>query len=605
MTNPLMRIARSFATRQDPMRVTEIGIREVRLTSEPRPVKVEQPRRQISEAGIDEVRLAELPHSVSIVDLAAQQIDDVFIRLPFFFDGITIAGGRFKQTRKADHASIVTRVPVEPFNAFKITAPLRITSTRWPSPDAQGNRQQHAIFDLQALWPLLLPSSRTLSDDGEAFDIEIHHKLYKFQADGVRFLLERQYTALLADDMGLGKTVQAITAARVLVRHGYLLSILIVVPKSVITSWIRHFKKWAPELRCMPIQAPPEWRARHWAALRYRSIHVAVVSYDTLRNDMDRGLVPNVDLLIADEVQNIKNPSAKRSVALAQVPTGRRWGLTGTPLENSYKEFVAILDFIDPAGYRWFAEEPIRYIMLRRRKEEVLDDLPDLVTNIEYIELNPRQQAAYERAEYEGVVELQGKPRNIANVLALITRLKQICNGVNGESAKMEWLQNYAYTAIEEGDKVLMFSQYLDTLDEAERNLSRLRPLKYVGALNELERTRRIDAFQAEHSRHQMMLLQTKAGGVGITLTAANRVVHFDSWWNPAVQSQATARAHRIGQSKTVFETTLVSANTIEERIQELLQSKRELFDRAINDLSVDGVARLLTRDEMYSLFYL
>lgn len=605
MANPLMRIARSFATRRDPTHVTEIDIREVHLTSEPRPVIVDQPRRQISEAGIDEVRLAEQPRSVNIISLLAQQIDDVFIRLPFFFDGITIAGGRFKQTRRADRTSTVARVPVEPFNFLKIAAPLRITGTRQPSPDAKGNRQRHAAFDLQALWPLLLPTSRTLMDDGKDFGIEMPRKLYKFQADGVFFLIERRDAALLADDMGLGKTVQAITAARVLVRHGYLLSILIVVPKSVITSWIRHLEVWAPELRCMSIQAPPEWRVRQWAALQHRSVHAAVVSYDTLRNDMDRGLVPNVDLLIADEVQNIKNPSAKRSVALAQVAAGHRWGLTGTPLENNYKEFVAILDFVDPAGYRWFAEEPIRYIMLRRRKEEVLDDLPELVSNIEYVELNPRQRAAYERAEYEGIVELQDKPRNIANVLTLITRLKQICNGVNGESAKMEWLQNYAYTAIEEGDKVLLFSQYLDTLDEAEHNLSRLRPLKYVGALNELERTRRIDAFQAEHSRHQMMLLQTKAGGVGITLTAANRVVHFDSWWNPAVQSQATARAHRIGQSKTVFETTLVSANTIEERIQELLQSKRELFDRAINDLSVDGVARLLTRDEMYSLFYL
>ena len=465
----------------------------------------------------------------------------------------------------------------------------------------KGNGQQPATFDLQALWPLLLPTSKNLTGDDKRFGVEMPHSLYAFQADGVRFLVEHRNAALLADDMGLGKTVQAITAARVLLRRGRLLSVLIVMPKSVITSWIRHLADWAPELRCMAIQAPPEWRVHQWAALQRRSVHVAVTTYDTIRIDMTRGLVPNVDLLIADEVQNIKNPSTKRSVAMAQVVANYRWGLTGTPLENSLDELVAILRFIDPSRYPTY--DSIRYTMLRRRKEEVLDDLPQLVTNVEYIELGPRQRAAYERAEHDGIVELEGKPRNIANVLTLITRLKQICNDVNGESAKMEWLRDYAYSAREEGDKLLVFSQYLDTLSHIEQDLAGLRPLKFTGSLNDQERTQQIDAFQTKQSRHHMMILQTRAGGLGITLTAANRVVHFDSWWNPAIQSQATARAHRIGQQKTVFEVTLVSENTIEERIQELLASKRDLFDRAINDLSVDGVARLLSREELYGLF--
>ena len=627
MANPLMRLARSFAPQPLQSSVTEISVREVRLTSKPRPVMVEWPCPQINEAGINEVRLAEIPRSVGIewprhrigeaginkIQLAApphrvgieqmrRRVSDIPVRPPSFYDGITIAGGRFKQTQLASRTSTGTLVPVGPsIVSSKAAAPLKATRKHRSAPDAKAKGQQPATFDLQALWPLLLPTPKNLTGDGKHFGVEMPHSLYAFQADGVRFLIEHRNAALLADDMGLGKTVQAITAARVLLRRGRLLSVLIVMPKSVITSWIRHLADWAPELRCMAIQAPPEWRVHQWAALRRRSVHVAVATYDTIRIDMARGLVPSVDLLIADEVQNIKNPSAKRSIALAQVVAGHRWGLTGTPLENNLDELVAILWFIDPSRYPTY--DSIRYMMLRRRKEEVLDDLPQLVTNVEYIELGPRQRAAYERAEYDGIVELEGKPRNIANVLTLITRLKQICNDVNGESAKMEWLRDYAYSAREEGDKLLVFSQYLDTLSHIERDLAGLQPLKFTGSLNDHERARRIDAFQTRQSRHHMMILQTRAGGVGITLTAANRVVHFDSWWNPAVQSQATARAHRIGQQKTVFEVTLVSENTIEERIQDLLASKRELFDRAINDLSVDGVARLLSREELYGLF--
>lgn len=242
-------------------------------------------------------------------------------------------------------------------------------------------------------------------------------------------------------------------------------------------------------------------------------------------------------------------------------------------------------------------------LMLRRRKEAVLEDLPRLTSNVVYVELTSQQQREYDRAEQEGITELYGKPRNIANVLALITSLKQICNSFNGYSAKRDWLYDYAREAVEEGDKLLVFSQYLRALDEIERDFAGYRPMKFTGALSGRVRDETVDAFQDRNSRHEMMLLQVKAGGLGLTLTAANRVVHFDSWWNPAVQSQATARAHRIGQQKTVFESTLVSTGTIEERIQDLLDSKRELFERAVDDLSVDGMSRLLTRDELYGLF--
>ena len=460
---------------------------------------------------------------------------------------------------------------------------------------------------LTLLLPVLLPPP--LNRSGSVFeDIALPHPLYKFQQAGIEFLRDTKPGALLADDMGLGKTVQAIVALRLLIRHSGTRHALVVAPNSVITSWQRHFEEWAPELLAYRIQGEPQIRRTLWRAFAEHRFHVGIIPYDSLRIDQEQGLPPDIDVLIVDEAQNIKNPQTRRSQALAALNAIRRWALTGTPLENELGEMAAILRFVDREALssQW-DERALRAaaqrLMLRRRKEAVLEDLPRLTSNVVYVELTQPQQREYDRAEQEGVTELYGKPRNIANVLALITSLKQICNSFNGNSAKRDWLYDYANEAVEEGDKVLVFSQYLRTLDELEQDFTGLQPLKFTGALSGRRRDATIDAFQDDESRHQMMLLQVKAGGLGVTLTAANRVIHFDSWWNPAVQSQATARAHRIGQRKTVFESTLVSAGTIEERIQDLLDAKRELFERAVDDLSVDGMSRLLTRDELYGLF--
>lgn len=460
---------------------------------------------------------------------------------------------------------------------------------------------------LRMMLPVLLPPVLASSTGPTFGDIGLPDPLYKFQGDGVEFLRDAPVGALLADEMGLGKTIQAIVALRILFRRGQVRRALVVAPNAVLASWEKHFEDWAPELTLCRLQGSPQQRATMWQAYSDHNFHVGIVPYRTFTNDVGRNLPPDdVDVLIADEVQNVKNPYTQQARAMRSQNARLRWGLTGTPLENSVEEFAAVLYFIDREPFPCSRDQLrniARRLMLRRRKRDVDHDLPELFSHVEPIELTPKQRRAYDLAERAGVVELYDKPRNITNVLTLITRLKQICNGAGESSAKLEWLRDYVDEAVAEGDKVLVFSQYLHALDAVEHTLRDYQPRKYTGALSARQRTNLIDTFQHPDSTHHVMLLQVRSGGLGVTLHAANRVVHFDSWWNPAVQSQATARAHRIGQKRTVFETTLVSTRTIEERIQLLLESKRDLFRRAVDDLSVAGEGRLLTQDELYSLF--
>ena len=454
---------------------------------------------------------------------------------------------------------------------------------------------------------MLLPPSEFGEGVDSALSMAFPHPLYAFQRDGVEFLVRNTDGALLADDMGLGKTVHAIVALRQMFRRGSAQRAVVVAPAAVVTSWLRHFREWAPELDIEAMLEPAYVRSRVWQGFAERAFHVAIVSYERFSNDAEDGLVPPVDVLIADEVQKIKNPSTKRSRAMRGNDAKVRWGLSGTPLENSTDEFANVLRFCDPKSLgRNFDDGDLRRaaerLMLRRKKEMVLSQLPRIVSNIEHISLTDQQRRVYDEAAGIARGQLSQGQRTMTQVRAHVQELKQICNGVNSSSAKLEWLKEHMSAVDEEGDKLLVFSQYLRAIDHIESALGAYYPLRFTGSTTAHERDRIVDAFQ-QQQKNRVIVLQVTAGSTGITLHAANHVVHFDSWWNPAVQSQATARAHRIGQSKTVFETTLVAVDTVEEQIQKLLAHKRQLFSEAVDDLSVEGLERALSVDEMYSLF--
>lgn len=436
--------------------------------------------------------------------------------------------------------------------------------------------------------------------------------LLGFQRQGVLALLSQE-ALLLADDMGLGKTVQALAALRLLAHRGEVKRCLVVAPAGLLTQWRRELSLWAPELAVLRVDGPPQERAWKWSADK----HVYLVSYETARADTRRILERTWDLVILDEAQRIKNRGAAVSRACKGFPRRRSWALTGTPLENHEDELASVLEFVRPnpegrslpllrPGYRLRALH--QDLQLRRRKQEVLSELPPCRVVRVALDLTAEQRETYRNLELEGRRHLAGlgSSATVMNVLELISRLKQVCNFCprTGHSAKLDDLRDRLNTLRSEGHRALLFSQWTNGSFGVARLAQELRgfgPLTYTGDLSLSERAACIDLFRRD-PRHGVLILSLKAGGQGLNLQEASYVVHFDRWWNPAVENQATDRAHRMGQRQAVTVYAYLCVDTIEERIEEILDRKRALFQALVDGVSLD-VRRLLTHEELFGLF--
>ncbi len=476
------------------------------------------------------------------------------------------------------------------------------------SPESSKTTQEIDLFDL--LLPLLLPPASN-EFHGELLFPE---ELYPFQRAGVQWLFESE-VALLADDMGLGKTVQAITAFRALVRRSEALQALVVCPKSVALNWEREFERWAPELMVVRIEGTPATRAVAWRAY-VGKCHVLVTTYDTLLRDVDGIKGRPFDIVIADEIQRIKNSSTDTSQAVRRLSSKRRWGLTGTPLENRLDDMAAIFSFLKPGLFRLSEltqlspsqiRARIRPYFLRRRKDEALPELPEKITDTKWLELTESQRKSYALAEKEGKSKLSDNTNvTVQHVFALIQRLKQICNfdPANGESCKLEYLLDaYLEQACQGQGKALVFSQYVQTLNKIYSQIENdYKPLAYTGDLSVDQRQKIEESFRVK-DEHKVLLLSLRAGGVGLNLQRANYVLHFDRWWNPAVERQAEDRAHRLGQKETVFVTRLLCQNTIEERIERLIERKKDLFSQVVDELADVNLERVLSEEDLFGLF--
>ncbi len=442
---------------------------------------------------------------------------------------------------------------------------------------------------------------------------------------------------ILADDMGLGKTIQVIA---------FLLSekeergkhpSLVVVPTSLVYNWENEINKFANgELKSIIINGPKEERLEYGKKLM--DYDVVITSYPLLRNDMDIYEDIKFRYCILDEAQNIKNSESLNARSSKIINAENNFALTGTPMENSISELWSIFDFLMP-GYlltkRQFTEtyekpifkdkdedslktlnRKIQPFILRRLKKDVLKELPDKIEQTVLVDMTKEQKEVYLyyikslKEEIEHEIQTKGYSRSHIKILTALTRLRQICSDpslfiedYDGGSGKLESLKVILEDSVASGHRILIFSQFTSMLDIIEKELKKEK-VKYMylsGSTPMEERTDMVDDFNNGYG--DIFLISLKAGGSGLNLVGADTVIHFDPWWNPAVEDQATDRAYRIGQENIVQVIKLITKGTIEEKIFDLQEHKKEMIDMVIHE--GETLISKLEEDEILSLFEL
>jgi superfamily II DNA or RNA helicase len=440
-------------------------------------------------------------------------------------------------------------------------------------------------------------------------------ELRPYQRDGLawlNFLSDAGLGGVLADDMGLGKTVQVLAHLLAEKQRGKLdLPALVVAPTSLVGNWRDEAARFAPDLRVLVLHGADR-------AARYESIpesDLVITTYPLLPRDRDSLVAQQFSLLVLDEAQAVKNARSQAAQVVREIPALRRLAMTGTPLENHLGELWAQFDAIEPGllgsettftrTYRTPIEkhadherqkrlsQRIGALLLRRRKEDVLDDLPPKTEIVRSLELVDGQRQLYETlrlTQHERVRESiaeRGLSQSGIVVLDALLKLRQACCDPRlvkldaarkvKESAKLDALLELLDNLRAENRRVLVFSQFTTMLGLIAEALTQRR-IKHLMLTGDTPSTQRADLVRTfQEGTVPVFLISLKAGGVGLNLTAADTVIHYDPWWNPAVEAQATDRAHRIGQDKPIFVYKLICAGTVEEKIQSMQERKAEL----------------------------
>jgi SNF2 family DNA or RNA helicase len=430
--------------------------------------------------------------------------------------------------------------------------------------------------------------------------------------------------------MGLGKTLQALAFLEAM-RGGVS---LIVCPSSLVQNWAREAAKFTPGLRVLALEGPD----RHARMAGLAEADLAITSYPLLRRDAERYGGIDFRVIILDEAQHIKNPDTQNAQAATGLRSRHRLVLTGTPLENSVRDLWSIMNFVMPGylgsrnDFKERYEQPIvqgigagpvktrlakriRPFLLRRTKREVYKELPEKLEQVLYCSMTAQQIEVYEKLLLESrrqITELSGpKDQNKGRMLMLtaLLRLRQACCDLRllgmpdlsqeQASAKLELLDELLREAIDGGHRVLIFSQFVSML-QLQKAALEAADISYCYLDGQTkDRMKVVDLFQND-SGIPVFLISLKAGGVGLNLTGADTVVHFDPWWNPAVEAQATDRAHRIGQEKVVTAYKLITRGTVEEKILKLQETKRGLMEAIESEepmmagLSMEEIRELL-----------
>lgn len=466
---------------------------------------------------------------------------------------------------------------------------------------------------------------------------EVKADLRPYQVEGVHWLerLRTMYlNGILADDMGLGKTVQAIAAITQNTQKNKSSHSIIVCPTSLLYNWKEELHKFNPKLRAMVIDGIPNARRKMLA--KYEESDILITSYTLLQKDIEIYNQISFSYAILDEAQHIKNRGTRNAKSVKMIQAAHRLILTGTPIENSLEELWSLMDFLMPgflSTYDRFIENYIRttgelhaqnieYLkkkvspfILRRMKSDVLDDLPPVSEIVYHCQLSDVQKELYKsyaasaRDELVKLVERDGFDKVQIHVLATLTRLKQICchpaifakeKAESGDSAKYEMLLELLETLVAGNHKTVIFSQYTRMLqimreDFEQRGIS----FSYLDGTtkNRLEIVKEFN----ENPKITVFLVSLKAGGTGLNLVGADTVIHYDMWWNPAVENQATDRVHRLGQKNSVSSYKLLTLNTIEEKIVEMQRRKKGLVKKVVS-CDDEAIAKLTWEDVLQLL---
>ena len=462
--------------------------------------------------------------------------------------------------------------------------------------------------------------------------------LRDYQEVGVKWLYNIYKCGLggiLADEMGLGKSIQIIYLIKKLLKENKDSKYLIVSPTSLVYNWENEFKKFAPDIK---YETFGDIKNIRHEKLKKDNPSVYITSYGLLREDYNYYKDINFDVCIIDEAQNIKNPNAGITKTVKSINANTKFALTGTPIENSAVELWSIFDYSmdgflgdqQEFGRKYKVEEfdedtnkklqnlnkLISPFVLRRRKVDVLKDLPEKLENNIYIDLSDSQKKLYAKEvervnkEFDNILHTEGISKARFLILQLLVKLRQLCidprivyENYKDGSNKIDTLINVVKEYISNGHKILLFTSFRTALDLVRKEFNKNGITSYTidGSVSSKKRMELVDKFNSDDTN--VFLIMLKSGGTGLNLTSADVVIHLDLWWNPQAESQATDRAHRIGQKNTVEVIKLVSKGTIEEKILELQQKKKKLSDKVIEGENIDkNIISKLTEKELKEL---